>query len=56
MLDLILIPLASWMVPLARSTASKDDELLVLHQEAAVLRRQKPRPRLGWADRAVSPR
>jgi hypothetical protein len=41
------------MVLLARSAASKDVELVVLHQEAAVLRRQNPTPRLDWAGRAV---
>ena len=42
-----------WVALLARSAASKDVELLVLRHEVAVLRRQNPRPKLGWADRAV---
>jgi putative transposase len=53
MLYLIFIRLAGWMALLARSTASKDAELLVLRQEVAVLRRQNPKPRLDWADRAI---
>ncbi len=53
MLYLIFVRLTGWMALLARSTASKDAELLVLRQEVAVLRRQDPRPKLDWADRAV---
>jgi putative transposase len=53
MLYLMFVRLANWMALLARSAASKDAELLVLRQEVAVLRRQNPRPRLDWADRAL---
>ena len=53
MLCLMLVCLTGWMVLLARSAASKDAGLLVLRQEAAVLRRQNPKPRLDWAARMV---
>jgi len=53
MLYLILVRLVGWMALLARSSVSKDAELLVLRQEVAVLRRQNPRPKLDWAGRAV---
>ena len=49
----MFIHLTRWLALLARSSASKDAELLVLRHEVAVLRRQHPRPKLGWADRAI---
>jgi putative transposase len=53
LLYLIFIRLCSWLILLGRSAASKDAELLVLRHEVTVLRRTSPRPRLGWAGRAI---
>lgn len=53
MLYLIFVRLADWMALLARSSPSKDGELLVLRQEVAILRRQNPKPKLDWADGAM---
>jgi hypothetical protein len=52
LLCFIFVRVCGWLVPLVRSPASKNAELLVLC-EAAVLRRANPRPRLDWADRPV---
>jgi putative transposase len=43
----------SWFAPLARSSASKNAEILMLRHEVAVLRRSYPKPKIGWTDRAV---
>jgi putative transposase len=48
-----LAALLSWLALLARSSASKNAEILVLRHEVAVLRRGNPKPRVDWADRAV---
>ncbi len=53
MLYLMFFRLTGWLALLARSAASKDAELMVLRHEVAVLRRQHPRPKLDWADRAI---
>ena len=47
------VAVLSWLALLARSSASKDTEILVLGQEVAVLRRVGPGPRLEWTDRAM---
>lgn len=53
MLYRFVVHVFSWMALLARSTASKDAEILALRHEVAVLRRANPKPRLSWPDRAL---
>src|SRR5579875_399453 len=48
-----LTALLSWLTLLARSSASKNAEILILRHEVAVLRRGNPRPRIDWTDRAL---
>jgi putative transposase len=53
LLYLIFLRVLGLVLLMARTSAAKDVELLVLRHEVAVLRRTNPRPRLDWADRAV---
>jgi putative transposase len=53
LLYLLFCQVMSWLALLARSSAAKDVELLMLRHEVAVLRRRVARPRMDWADRAV---
>jgi putative transposase len=49
----LFVQVLSWLTLFARSSASKDAEILALRHEVGVLRRNNPRPRLSWPDRAV---
>ena len=53
LLYLIFWQVMAWFGLLARSSRSKNAEIVVLRHEVAVLRHQVRRPRLSWADRAV---
>jgi putative transposase len=49
----LLVTVLSWLALLARSSSSKNAEILALRHEVAVLRQANPRPRMSWTDRAV---
>jgi putative transposase len=53
LLYLIFWQVLGLLLLMARTSSTKDVELLVLRHEVAVLRRTNPRPRMDWADRAV---
>ena len=46
--------LLSWMILLAQSQQAKEIEILVLRHQLAILQRRTPRPRMNWADRALT--
>ena len=48
----LMVTVFTWLSFLARSSSSKDAEILALRHEVAVLLRTNPRPRLSWIDRA----
>ena len=51
---LMFAKLLGWMMLRIRSDTTKDIEILVLRHQLAVLQRRTPRPRLCWADRALT--
>jgi hypothetical protein len=50
---LMLARTLSWLALLTPSDGAKNIEILVLRHEVAVLRRNNPRPRMSWLDRAM---
>jgi hypothetical protein len=49
----LLVTVLSWLALLARSSATKDAEILALRHEVAILRRANPMPKMTWPERAV---
>jgi len=50
---LVFCRVFGWLALFTSTSAGKDVEILVLRHENEVLRRQNPRPRRDWSDRAV---
>jgi putative transposase len=50
---LAVLRVFGWLALLARSDRAKNEEILMLRHQVAVLQRQVKAPRLSWADRAV---
>jgi transposase InsO family protein len=53
LLYLVFCHITAWLTLLTQTRSAKEVEILVLRHENAVLRRQNPKPRLDWTDRAV---
>ena len=49
----LLVTVLSWLALLARSSASKNVEILALRHEVAILRRANPKPKMTWPERGV---
>jgi putative transposase len=49
----LMVTVLSWLALPARSSASKDAEILVLRHEIPVLRRANQRPKPAWSVRAA---
>ena len=49
----MLVTVLSWLALLARSSASKDADILALRHEMAILRRGNPQLKMTWPERAV---
>jgi putative transposase len=50
---MISVRVFGWLGLLARTSAAKDVEILLLRHEISVLRRQVDKPRFSWPDRAI---
>jgi putative transposase len=50
---LAVLRVFGWLALLDRSDQAKNEEILMLRHQVAVLQRQVKAPRLSWADRAV---